>query len=308
MKGIDPLKIFAVLCIFIFFLPVSLLFSGNVVTEKIMFVDNDGENFLYYESLRSSWASYSLYFWKNGGLDPEEHLKNYYFIFPNRYEWFADDPTYDVLKFPQGSYSSLNRFNMGSYHSVDKEGVHTYKNWDGVRRDKDGHYGFWNIPDNFENFVCVWVFPKEFRILDHTCNQKGEWELRQNTLAFYGKDINDVVFTVRYQKIQVPGPVIIAGDRVMLTAAELFSANDIEMSGETMARVDQFLSSLKKAPAKKIIISGYISADDQGKLQWARTSEQALKIRNYLLERGSTDRIDIRLSVSGTPGFELLSE
>ena len=175
--------------------------AADVVSENLVFVKEDGRSYLLQRTMRTGWEKYDFHVDKNIVLD------DFFHIDPHEYEWDdTSDENVNTLKFNSGTYTVMYPGNYGDRVSIDEEGVHTLQTWDGKKRE-DGRFGIWNSPGNFSRFVQAWVFPDNFRILSYESNREGEWIERNNTLAFFSDDVNDLSFIVRYQQLDtVEGP------------------------------------------------------------------------------------------------------
>ncbi len=67
-----------------------------------------------------------------------------------------------------------------------------------------GRIGVSNHPTPFDHLVYVWILPERFENVSYTSNQedKGEWKLRGNVLAYYGKNVNDFVPHIKYKLVE----------------------------------------------------------------------------------------------------------
>ncbi|MCB1878372.1 MAG: thrombospondin type 3 repeat-containing protein, partial [Chromatiales bacterium] len=179
-------------------LPATLL-ATTVVSENLIFLNEDGKSYLLHRAMRTSHPSYSFHVDKKIGLD------DFYYISPNDYEWDGEsDSTVNTLKFTQGSFVVMYPDQFGDQVTVDGDGVYTFTSWNAVMRE-DGRFGMWNAPGNFTDFVYAWIFPRSFEILSYSSNREGEWVQRNNTLAFYAKDTNDLTFILKYRLIDRDG-------------------------------------------------------------------------------------------------------
>lgn len=171
-----------------------LVQAVEVVSENLVFMKEDGNSYLLQRSMRTDWPQYDFYLDKDLGLD------SLYYIDPNEYEWDESNPDVNILKFKRGTFTIMYPGSYGDQVSIDEQGVYTLNTWNGEVLE-DGHFGSWNLPDNFSRFVQAWVIPETFKIISYESNREGEWIERNNTLTFFAHDVNDVTFTVRYQLI-----------------------------------------------------------------------------------------------------------
>jgi hypothetical protein len=172
--------------------------------EVINFVKDDGRHVLNYSTFRSNYPSLELGFPKDRSLD--EALKDVFYINPNEYRYDeTSDRNVNKLLLSQGSYAMMaeadltNNSNGSVYGNltVNDSGVYKFSTED--RKSPDGHYGLRNTSGNFSQFVYVWVFPESFEVLAYECNRRGDWVKRHNTIAYYGKEVNDLLFTITYR-------------------------------------------------------------------------------------------------------------
>ncbi|MCW8888599.1 MAG: OmpA family protein [Gammaproteobacteria bacterium] len=170
------------------------------VSEKIIFLNQDGRSGFYYDTSRSDSKEYNLLFDKSEGRPLDEHLNNYLYIYPNEHNWDTrSKPGYDSLHFNQGSFAFLHKTSFDSSITIDKSSIYTYTNEEEVSGDNRTNYGFWNSPDNFHHFTYTWIFPSNFEIVDYKSNRPGDWEIRGNTLSYFGKNVNNLIFKIRYR-------------------------------------------------------------------------------------------------------------
>ncbi|MDH3354346.1 MAG: OmpA family protein, partial [Chromatiales bacterium] len=170
------------------------------VSEKIIFLNPDGRSAYYYDTSRSDSSEYNLLFDKHPNQELDEHLKNYLYIYPNEHKWDTHSkPGYDSLHFNQGSFAFLHKTSFEHAIHVDKNSIYTYTNAENPNSDTQTNYGFWNSPDNFHHFTYTWIFPPNFEIVDYKSNRNGDWEIRGNTLSYFGTDVNNLIFTIRYR-------------------------------------------------------------------------------------------------------------
>jgi outer membrane protein OmpA-like peptidoglycan-associated protein len=168
--------------------------AADVVSENLVFLKEDGRSYLLQRSMRTDSEQYDFYLEKSTGP------ASIYYVDPPDNSWELDQADVNLLKFNSGTFTVMYPGNYGERVTVDAENVYTLQTRDDVERE-DGHFGSWNSPGNFTRFVQAWVIPESFRILDYKSNREGEWVERNNTLTFYATDVNDLIFTVRYQLI-----------------------------------------------------------------------------------------------------------
>ena len=172
--------------------------ASEVVGENLVFLKEDGHSYLLQRSMRTTQDAYDFHLDKR--IDPED----LYYIDPNEFDWESSAPDVNILKFKSGTFTVMYPGDYGNKVTVDDSGIYTLNTWDGKRRE-DGRFGSWNSPDNFNRFVQAWVFPEAFKILSYESNREGDWVERNNTLTFFANDVNDLIFTVRYQLLDADG-------------------------------------------------------------------------------------------------------
>ena len=75
--------------------------------------------------------------------------------------------------------------------TVDEQGIYHFNSWDGETRD-DGLFGYWNSPDDFSDFVYVWIVAKYFEIISYKSNREGKWVTRDNSITFFATASNNL--------------------------------------------------------------------------------------------------------------------
>ncbi len=194
---------------------ISTVLNAEVVSETLIFLQQDGVRHLTQRALRSESPEHHFHVDKRLGQDDLSYVD------PNRYEW--DERSSDssnVLIFKQGDFNVMypGRFDAPEL-AVGADGIHTFNSWDGSKR-PDGHFGMWHEPGNFTRFSYAWIFPANLELVDYASNREGEWVKRTNTLTFFAADVNDLTFTIRYRQKDSDGDgVVDVADRCAGTAA-----------------------------------------------------------------------------------------
>ena len=285
---------------------------GAVISERILFLKEDGEHYLSYVTNRSQFSSYNLWYEKDKYPDLETALKNVLYFFPNEYTWDTTaDKKFNILHIQQGSYAILqeDHFKRGQDIKPTGDGGWIYTSWDGKTRTPEGHFGLWNSPVDFAQFVYVWVVPEKFEVVSYRCNRPGKWVKRKNTIAYYGKNVNDLVFTITYRpknrsayrklaqlaKAQKDVGVDQVKEGVKLTvgATVLFAPGSSDLSPSGKAVLQRVAASLKNQPRSRIIVSGFTdNSPIQGKLKakyatnWELSAARALAVVHYFASQG----------------------
>jgi len=292
----------------------SYAYALQVISEKIIFLNDDGKAYVRYDTTRTSSPSYDIWFNKEHSQAPEQYLKDYLYIYPNDYKWDTSSQTgYDLMKISSGSYATLIQ---GELHSeseinISEDGVYTYSNWDGKTRMADNHYGVWNKPDNFSQLVYAWVFPQNFNIISYQSNRKGKWVKRNNTITYYGKNVNDLVFTIKYQprsnamykellkvinkkerdKDQIQLEQNTKGVKITLAATVLFPSGSSQLSNSGAVILRRLSKAFSKRDDINIVIEGHSDnvpikggLAKKYKTNWELSSARSLTVLHYMAE------------------------
>ncbi len=290
--------------------------AQNVVSERIYFLKEDGLNYIRYETIRSNYSGRTIWFRKASFPTLEDAMKNILYFYPNEYTW--DDKSqneFNLLRLKQGSYAYLavGKFKPGEEITVNAEGEFVFTNWDGKTKTPDGHYGHWHTPMAFKQFTYVWVFPENIEVLDYKCNRKGQWVKRRNTIAYYGTDVNDLVFTIRYRlrnqkifnsiknTIEKKESINVThareGIKITLGATVLFPSGESDLSPHGKSVLTRLAKTLKNYDRFRIIVSGH--TDNQpitGKLaqryptNWELSAARALTVVHFLHRQGISEK------------------
>ncbi|MCW9015220.1 MAG: OmpA family protein [Gammaproteobacteria bacterium] len=315
----SPRLLFSVL-IYLSAIPYAAM-ALPVVSEKIIFLNEDGKNYVRYDTSRTNHPSYSIWFEKDESSSPEDHLKDYLYIYPNQYKWdTTSQPGYDLLKIASGNYATLvqEKLDRNNEITIGEDGVYTYTNWDNKTRTPENHYGIWNKPENFSQLVYAWVFPQNFNIISYHSNRKGNWVKRNNTITYYGNNVNDLVFTIKYQPRtnlmyrelvktlneleQIKLEQDTKGVKITLAATVLFSSGSSELSHRGKSILARLSSALRNQNDTRIIIEGHTdNIDIRGKLErkyktnWELSAARSLNVLHYLAENKiSETRLEAR--------------
>lgn len=242
--------------------------AGEVVKEKVIFLQEDGYHYLSYTTARTDWPRYDLY------LQKGRSLEDFLYIYPNEFNWDAtSDAEANILRFAQSDYALIQPGSWGDEVRLERNGVYHFRNAGDERRE-DGHFGYWTKPGNFDQFVYVWVIPANFEIVSYQANRKGDWVKRHNTLAFYAKDVNDLIFDIAYrprsyatfaavqESLQEQGNDVQleqqqSGVRVTLAETLLFPVGSSELSERGKRVLERIARGLKKRPGVSVIVSGH---------------------------------------------------
>ncbi len=278
--------------------------TAEVVKETVIFLQEDGRHYFSYTTARTDWPSYDLY------LKKERQLDDFLYIYPNDFKWDqSGDNASNILRFTQSDYALIQPGSWSGEVKQDNKGIYRFSSDDGVKR-SDGHYGYWTKPGQFDQFVYVWVIPANFEIVSYKANRKGEWVQRHNTLAFYGKAVNDLIFDIAYrprshatfaavqESLQEQGGDVQleqqqSGVRVTLAETLLFPVGSSELSKGGKRVLARIARGLKKRPGVSLIVSGH--SDDmpiKSRLKktfltnWELSSARALAVIHEMMKNG----------------------
>ncbi len=291
------------------FVAMSLLFTcasaaAEVVKETVIFLQEDGRHYFSYTTARTDWPRYDLY------LKKERTLEDFLYIYPNDFKWDpASDPASNMLRFSQSDYALIQPGSWGSEVVQDNKGIYRFRSATGEKRE-DGHYGYWTKPGQFDQFVYVWVIPANFEVVSYKANRQGEWVQRHNTLAFYGKAVNDLIFDIAYrprshatfaavqESLEEQGSDVQleqqqSGVRVTLAETLLFPVGSSELSKGGKRVLARIARGLKKRPGVSLIVSGH--SDDtpiRSRLKktyltnWELSSARSLAVIHEMMKNG----------------------
>ena len=297
------------------------------VSEKIIFLNEDGRHYVRYDTTRTDHSSYSLWFENQEGLLPEQHLKDFLYLYPNEHQWdTTKQPGYDLMKITSGSYATLVQGELDNTEiTIGNDGVYSYTNWDGKTRTPDNHYGIWNEPDIFSQLTYAWVFPGNFNIISYRANRKGDWVKRNNTITYYGNNVNDLVFTIKYQprsnpmyrelvkalneQEQVKLEQDTRGVKITLATTLLFSSGSSDLSKRGKSVLRRLSDTLSKRDDIKIIVEGHSdNISIKGRLakkyktNWELSATRSLNVLHYFAGHGVPEaQLEVRAHGSERP-------
>ncbi|MBU6302375.1 MAG: flagellar motor protein MotB [Verrucomicrobia bacterium] len=307
-------------------IPTLLLLSGAVArartaAENIFFIKPDGITYLNYSTTRSDYPNYSLFLKK----DETDGLFDY--IYPNEYRFDSKSETErNVILFDQGSYATMRPGRLADRVTVDK-GVFTFVNWEESKNPKlpGGYFGEWTSPNDFAQYVYVWVLPDNLEIVSFEANQpveKGTWQPRRNTLAWYGRDVNNIVFKIQYRQKTcrvaelvstalrsngtAPKDIGVLPEqedvRVILPSSILFPSGSPTLSDPGKTVIGQIAAALKGEESQHCIVEGHtdnspIGPALQGRFSsnWELSAARSLEVVKFLEQAGiSGQRLESR--------------
>tara|TARA_R110002096_G_scaffold147671_22_gene307828 strand:- start:29342 stop:30391 length:1050 start_codon:yes stop_codon:yes gene_type:complete len=290
----------------------SIQAGAETITENIFFLKPDGRSYLNYRTTRSSHPTYNLY------LKKDETEGAFHYIAPDKYTFDKkSDPKRNIIVFPQGNYSTMRPGKFSDEQVTEgKDGLFTYVNWnkDSSPPRDDGHFGEWTAPDDFHQYVFAWVLPDNFEFVDYECNRSNgenhnEWRVRNNTLAWFGYNVNDLVFKINYRsKSSQTAETIraslnldaVADDVTVSTAEEgvrvcfrdqyLFAPGAVTISDRGQEVLGRLSEVLLASNGHRIVVEGHT---DNAAIQssthssnWELSSARSLAVVNFLQKTG----------------------
>lgn len=307
-------------------LPLGVVAEEGAVAELIYLLEDNGRNALVYTTVRSENAGYGLQMPATGSeLEKQER---FLYIYPEEHEWMRTEQLgFELLKLPKGDFATLRRvdLNHGRTLEVDEAGTHTFKTPAASTGGSNDHQGIWNSPGGFERITYTWVFPEVFEPVSYESNQPGEWVRRYNTVTYYGKDVNDLVFKMTYRsrlselyeqmkkmfgdedKIDVTEDA--DGVRVSIEATLLYPSGVADLSAKGREVLGRVSDTLKKHQSVRVIVEGHTDTDRIGgnlaqryPTNWELSAARSVNVIRYLSGRGiSESRFEGRAFSSTRP-------
>jgi outer membrane protein OmpA-like peptidoglycan-associated protein len=298
-----------------------------LVSEKIFFLNEDGKHYVRYETTRTDHHSYTIWFKKDNIKQSDQHLKDFLYIYPNNHSWdTTTQPDYDLMQIDSGSYATLVQAELNNTEiNISDDGTYTYTNWDGRTLTPDNHYGLWNKPDSFSQMAYAWVFPQNFNIISYKANRKGKWVKRNNTITYYGYNVNDLVFTIKYQprinpvyrelvkalneQKQVQLKQESQGVKITLATTLLFSSGSSDLSEKGKLILKRLTRTLSRRNDIKIIIEGHSDNDSingalakKYKTNWELSAARSLNVLHYFADHNILEsQLEVRAHGSVRP-------
>jgi flagellar motor protein MotB len=290
--------------------------GGRTAAENIFFLKPDGITYLNYSTTRSDYPNYSLF------LKKEETDGSFDYIYPKDYKFdAASDKDRNVILFDQGSYATMRPGRLADRVTVDK-GVYTFLNWDETKNPKltGGYFGEWTSPADFAQYVYVWVLPDNLEIVSFESNQpedKGTWQLRRNTLAWFGHDVNNIVFKIQYRQKTARtadlvrtalvangtspediGVIAEEGDvRVVLPSGILFGPGSTSLADPGKTVLQKIAAALKTQESQRFVVEGHTdnapitpALRPRFSSNWELAAARSLEVVKFLEQAGVDGR------------------
>ena len=239
----------------------SIAADAAVAREDIIVLDADGQHFTAYKTLRSDLPKRQV------TLEADETKADLLYFHPDNYTSKQQNGR-TILSFDDGSYALMR---TGAFTKkelqLQNDGSYQFESWDGKVLG-NGHYGKWNSPDSFARLSYVWVLPETIEILKYEANRTGEWTQRDGTLAWNGKDVNNVTFSIKYrvkqhtplalELSQVADSTDARGlTRITLESGSLFPSGSHRFTSAGEQLLTTLADKLKQLNASQIIVEGH---------------------------------------------------
>ncbi|OJJ17469.1 hypothetical protein BKI52_26730 [marine bacterium AO1-C] len=185
------LSLFIFTCLF-----VSTTFNyAQTVREDILYIKPNGKSYLYYSTLRARGQSFYKAIPKT-----KNFLQKYLYIKPDRYK-VINRPNEIRLSFNTDSYALMSEEDFNDQElTQDDNGTFTFDN-DTLNRAGRRRYGIYTTLQVYKQFAYVWVLPENFEFVSYRCNRRGTWKKRGNTLAYFGYQVNNLLFNIQFRPV-----------------------------------------------------------------------------------------------------------
>lgn len=291
--------------------------AQDVVRENVAFMSADGRSAVIYSTVRSDYTSYRLY------LGRTETPEDFSYVYPPDFDLESGDNG-PAMRFDQGDYATMQEVAWDDRVSVSEDGVYTLRTWGGNTR-PDGHFGFWQTPSGFHHFVYAWVFPENLEVVSHESNREGRWITRGRTLTYFGEDLNDITFTLRFRPttqglyaaleegLSGDSSVSVSqdGDGILLTLDEavLFPSGSADLTEAGRAVLGQVGEALTSEEGLHVAIQGHTdNVPVRGALtetfatNWELSAARSLAVLHALMDRGVPEAsLEVRAFAATVP-------
>lgn len=253
--------------------------SAQVVREVVVFLEENGEDYVSYEGLRSNWSSYNIYWEKDKTLD------TLLYFFPNEYTWDRTDPNNDILRLRQGDYSFIDDRSFTSEISRGEDGLIYFDSVSGDEDVDNPRFGYWNSPGDFDKFVYAWILPETIEVVDMEANRPGEWVVRENAIAWFGNDTNNVAFRITYR----------------FKSEGTFEAVSESVGTREGVTMDRENGAVRVTLADTLLFpSGSAELSPTGRVLVEELSATLMEGENFIIVEGHTDNVPISGALTET--------
>jgi chemotaxis protein MotB len=303
--------------------------QAGPTSEQIYFLHENGRHALIYKTMRTDYVKSSIWLREKEGKISKENMGDYLYIYPDDYKWSEKSPTgYNILEFSGGNHASLEEvdFDERGVLEVNNQGEFTFTNVKKRQHTPDNHFGVWTSPENYQKLAYSWVFPKNLEPVSFVSNRTGDWVRRKNTITYYGEDVNDLVFTIKYRprsngtfkalkdKLEKDDMVNVeqssSGVKVTLEETLLFPSGVARLSPEGQTVLSKIAQTLK-AEGRQVglVVAGHTdSVPITGSLaskyptNWELSGARAFAVVHFLADKGIAEsRIEARAFGSQRP-------
>ncbi len=288
----------------------------EIVGEQIVIIENSGTNYISFVTIRTPFDNTGWSLEKNIKLD--EFLDNFLYLNPIKYNW--DDkssPLYNYFTFSKGSYGTIIKGSFENGISIKnnetfsiKDGIYSYKNEDGVK-ELNGNYGFSYEQYGFSHLTYAWILPQDWEFFNYKSENNGKWYLRNNTLIFIGKNVNNLVFNIEYKRKNsgslkkvikeleldknndIQAREIDHGLQIIFGEKIFFSPGKVDLTPTGKTTLDKVVTLMYKNPNFNLQIHGHTDnvkfKGNQGKISnnWELSVFRSLSILNYFTQEKS---------------------
>jgi flagellar motor protein MotB len=272
----------------------------DVVKETLVFLDADGRSMVTYATTRSSYGTYNMF------LDDGESIDDYMYVFPRDYRVEREGDR-DVVRFGSGDWAVMEEGSLEDRITPGPDGTLTF--FSGDEPGQGEHFGYWNTPVDYRQFVYAWIVPETVELLSWESNREGDWIRRERTLTWYGSGVNDLTFTIRY-RLRTAGLYAalesgLAGrddasleqtaDGVLLTLADaiLFPSGSAELTAQGRAVLGEVVGSLDDPAGLRLAVQGHTddvaitgALAERWPTNWELSAARALAVVKALMEAG----------------------
>ena len=190
--------------------------QAQTMREDILYIKPNGQSYLYYTTLRARGQQFYKEIPKS-----KNFLQKYLYIKPERFK-IIHGKTRTRLTFNTDSYALMSEENFNDKELTrDQKGVFVFTN-DTIPNRRWSRYGLYTTLKHFKQIAYVWVLPENFEFISYECNRKGQWTKRGNTLAYFGYEVNNLIFNIKFRPVSP-----LAADDVKST---LYQGNSKDMT------------------------------------------------------------------------------
>ncbi|HAS43311.1 MAG TPA: hypothetical protein DCS93_22720 [Microscillaceae bacterium] len=168
---------------------------AQTIREDILYIKPNGQSYLYYTTLQARGTRFYKAIPKT-----KNFLQKYLYIKPDQYQ-VTNRPNEIRLNFNTDSYALMSEEDFHDRELTrDEKGTFTFDN-DTINRAGRRRYGIYTTLSVFKKFAYVWVLPENFEFVSYKCNREGRWKKRGNTLAYFGYNVNSLLFNIQFRPV-----------------------------------------------------------------------------------------------------------